>query len=134
VLCGFIPFAPVTPTTRVVGDKVVIEWVPPSANGSPLLGYTIKVQQADMTFAEEIVYCDGGSYNVFTNTACTIPLAVLTSSTFLLTKGMQVNAKVAAYNVYGSSAFSNVGNGAIVVLVPDAPFDLKDDTAVTNAF
>ena len=38
-----------------------------------------------------------------------------------------------AYNVYGASATSEVGSGANVVLVPDAPINLSDVPSITKA-
>lgn len=37
-----------------------------------------------------------------------------------------------ATNAYGDSAISDVGNGAIMVLVPDAPINLQDDPMTTS--
>ena len=37
-----------------------------------------------------------------------------------------------ATNAYGDSAISDVGNGAIMVLVPDAPINLQDDPLTTS--
>lgn len=48
---------------------------------------------------------------------------------------MGVYAKVFAYNYYGDSlSESNLGNGAIIVFVPDHPLDLSNDDSITNAF
>lgn len=135
VLCGFTPFAPAEPTSEVRASNVVIEWVEPAANGSPLLGYRIEIRQSDgVTFSEELTNCDGTVYAVKTNTACTIPLDSLTSAPFSLTMGMSVYVQVTAYNSYGDSQPSALGNGAIIVFVPDAPTDLINDILETNAF
>jgi hypothetical protein len=91
----------------------VIEWVAPEANGSPLTGYRVEIEQSDgLTYSEELTYCDGSVYVIFTNTACTVPLSALTTTPFSLTMGMQVNVRVIAYNTYGDSAASVVGSGA----------------------
>jgi hypothetical protein len=43
--------------------------------------------------------------------------------------------KVISYNEYGDSLVnSDVGNGAIMVFVPDKPFNLRNMTEVTTAF
>lgn len=39
-----------------------------------------------------------------------------------------------AYNYYGDSATSQVGSGAVIVLVPDAPISLINDPTITNSF
>jgi hypothetical protein len=75
-------------------------------------------------YSEELTYCDGSVYVIFTNTACTVPLSALTASPFFLTMGMSVYVRVVAYNAYGDSAASVVGNGALIVYVPDSSTDL----------
>jgi len=37
-----------------------------------------------------------------------------------------------ATNAYGDSAISDVGRGAIMVLMPDAPINLQDDQLTTS--
>jgi hypothetical protein len=39
-----------------------------------------------------------------------------------------------AINYYGESAESDSGNGAVILLVPDAPINLFDNVSVTTAF
>jgi len=46
--------------------------------------------------------------------------------------GNAVYTKVIAVNAYGDSPASPVGEGALIVLVPDAPVDLLNDPTVTN--
>lgn len=65
---------------------------------------------------------------------CTLLLDVLTSAPYNLEFGDSIFAKVAATNFYGESEFSVQGNGGIVLLVPDAPINLLDNTAVTTAY
>ena len=77
-----------------------------------------------MTYTEELTYCDGSVYVIFTNTACTIPLSVLTAAPYSLTMGMSVKLRVVAYNAYGDSVASPIGYGALIVYVPFAPTDL----------
>lgn len=43
-------------------------------------------------------------------------------------------AKVIASNYFGDSSASPLGNGGVVVLVPDAPLSLLNAPAITNAF
>lgn len=64
---------------------------------------------------------------------CTVPLATLTTSPFNLNRGDSIIVKVLATNFYGSSIMSIQGNGAMVVLIPDAPLSLQDNIAVTNS-
>jgi len=59
----------------------------------------------------------------------------LTASPFNLLQGQGVYVKVISYNTYGDSVQpSPIGNGAIIVLVPDAPFNLANVPVVTNAY
>lgn len=44
-----------------------------------------------------------------------------------------MNAKVIAYNFYGPSAESDMGSGAIIVVVPFQPVGLANDVAITSA-
>lgn len=76
--------------------------------------------------------CNGFLQSVIDNTECTVPLSVLTSAPYNLLKGYSVNIKVVAVNDYGESDSSLVGNGAIVVLVPDAPILLTDLPEITS--
>jgi len=93
------------------------------------------IEHADgVNYSQELSSCDGSVYVIFTNTACTVPLSALTSAPFSLVMGMSVKVKVIAYNAYGDSPASAVGNGAKIVLIPDAPIGLQDNILVTNAF
>jgi hypothetical protein len=56
-----------------------------------------------------------------------IPSIVLHEADFSLPWASHVYAKVIATNVYGDSTESSEGNGAIIVAVPDKPFNLLED-------
>lgn len=47
--------------------------------------------------------------------------------------GSSIYAKVIAINLYGPSIESSVGNGAIILTVPDAPLNLIDDVENTDS-
>jgi hypothetical protein len=47
--------------------------------------------------------------------------------------GDPINAKVLAANFYGESDYSEIGSGATVRTLPDAPFNLQNLVAVTDA-
>jgi len=50
-------------------------------------------------------------------------------------QGNHVDVKVISYNTYGDSVTASpLGNGATIVLVPDAPLNLANVPAVTNAY
>jgi len=56
----------------------------------------------------------------------------LTAAPYNLLKGYSIYAYVISTNAYGSSEPSDFGNGGVIVLVPDAPINLADNTAVTS--
>lgn len=83
------------------------------------------IEQADSSFATELTSCDGADETIIALTQCTIPLSVLQQAPYSLsTLGVEINAKVSATNSYGTSEESEVGGGALMELVPDAPVDL----------
>jgi len=64
--------------------------------------------------------------------SCTVPATALNGSPYLLDWGSSIWAKVAASNVYGISDYSEEGNGAIILTVPDAPIQLSNNPLVTT--
>ena len=66
-------------------------------------------------------------------TSCSIPTSVLRNSPFNMPWGSSIFAKVLANNIYGSSAFSNQGNGAVILTIPDAPRNFANNAALTSA-
>jgi hypothetical protein len=59
---------------------------------------------------------------------------VLTAAPYSLPIGESIFAKVSASNFYGESALSLEGNGAVVLLVPDAPINLSNAISVTTGY
>jgi len=59
-------------------------------------------------------------------------LSVLQVSPYNLLEGNSVFAQIVAINAYGASPFSPGGNGAVMIVVPDAPLGLTNNFAVTN--
>jgi hypothetical protein len=57
----------------------------------------------------------------------------LQATPYNLVQGDEVEAIVTASNSYGESAASEIGSGAVIILVPYSPVGLADNTAVTNA-
>lgn len=47
--------------------------------------------------------------------------------------GDSVFVKVTAINFYGSSEVSDAFNGAVMIVLPDAPLNLRDDPTHTTA-
>jgi len=75
--------------------------------------------------------CDGESNSVLTGNSCTVPTATLLAAPFNLPWGSTIHAKVLATNVVGSSDYSEIGSGAVILTNPDAPTLLKNEPAVT---
>jgi hypothetical protein len=47
--------------------------------------------------------------------------------------GSSIYAKVSATNYYGTSEMSDAFNGGTMVVMPDAPLNVRDDTSITTA-
>jgi hypothetical protein len=130
---GFKPDQPQPPVTTVVADSVVITWVAPNENGTPITSYRVAIRQKDNNFSEQLDYCDGSQLSIVEALSCSVPLATIRGAPFSLEFGDSIFAKVVAINYYGESASSDEGNNAIVLLVPDAPTNLQDNVAITSA-
>jgi hypothetical protein len=110
----------------------LIQWAAPNNNGSPVTSYSVYIGKADLTFALELQYCDGSSADVLANHRCRVPQDILKAEPFLLDQGFSVYAKLFATNQFGDSIMSEVGNGALIALVPTSPLSLTNRADVTN--
>ena len=111
-------------------DDVIVRWVAPDNGGSPITSYTIFLRESDAaTYTEEQVNCDGTDPTIRDATECTIPVTALKAAPFSLAWGTNVHAKIVATNLYGSSAQSDAGFGAIITTNPDPPINLTEDYA-----
>jgi hypothetical protein len=131
ILCATLPSTPVAPVTSVVASNVIVTLTPPTDNGLAITSYTVYLLNSAGVWAQELTYCDGTDLTIVSSASCTIPLDTLTASTFSLNLGDDVLAKFLATNAYGSSGTSVQGNGALIVLIPDAPLTLTDDPTIT---
>jgi hypothetical protein len=77
--------------------------------------------------------CDGSSADILLSQTCLIPLTSFRQDPFNLAIGDHIYVKVIAVNAFGESINSNVGDGAEVLSVPDAPVNLINIVEVTNA-
>ena len=129
------PTKPGVPTTTVVGDQyVIIDWIASSDQGAALSSYTVLILTSDgVTYSEELNSCDGSDPTIISDATCNVLVADLLAAPFNLPYGSSIYAKVLATNLYGDSLTSDVGNGAVILTVPDAPTDLADDESQTNA-
>lgn len=73
-----------------------------------------------------MTYCQGTNADIIANTLCTIEITALRASPFDLPWGSHIYGKVLATNLVGSSAYSTVGNGAIILTTPDPPINLTE--------
>ena len=90
----------------VDGTSIKIAWSAPYANSSPITAYQIQILEADgLTWLADIVDCDGTNTSIINATYCEVPMATL-RTTFGLSYGSLVEARVLAINAYGSSQYS----------------------------
>lgn len=132
LLCATKPLQPEAPTTQVVNADMIVQWVEPSTQGTPIFGYKVFIRAADQSFIEESTACQGYTEAVYSAQQCVIPLSVLTSPPFSLLLSNHIWAKVQAENFYGLSPVSESGNGGLLQLVPDAPVNLVENIEVTS--
>jgi len=66
ILAAEKPAKPAAPTTVISGSNVMIDWVAPNANGSPITSYTITIKKLDGTYATEVVGCNGSLSTIVT--------------------------------------------------------------------
>lgn len=85
-------------------------------------------------FIEETGDCDSQSAIAVANRICNIYLDTLTVAPYNLVVDESVRVKIIAQNDYGESDFSEIGNGAVIKLRPDAPINLANDPLITSAF
>ena len=103
-------------------------------NVSPITGYRVYIQEHSQgTFTQEQVNCLGSSAQVIAEQKCFINLDTLIVAPYSLVLNEDIWAKVVAFNVYGDSPISDAGNNALTKLIPDAPVNLANNPAVTNA-
>jgi len=121
------------PTTTVVGSNVIVSWMAPSSNGSPILAYVITFRDTSGNYRLNLDDCNGSLQSIVSSRTCTVPLTSLYNSPFNLALGDHIYAIIIAVNSYGNSVQSTPGDGASVVLVPDAPINIANNPAMTSA-
>lgn len=72
LLCAVKPSIPQNTITDNSGSDVIITWIAPEANGSPILSYSILIGKSDDSFSEELTLCDGADATIMANTQCVI--------------------------------------------------------------
>jgi hypothetical protein len=115
-------------------DLVTVQWVAPANGGDTISAFTIYIRNSDdLTFSVEPINCDGSDSDIVAALECNIPAALLHETPFSLPWGTDVHVKVSASNVKGESVHSLLGNGAIIIAVPDAPILLTEDDALRTS-
>jgi hypothetical protein len=116
-----------------LSTNVVITWDAPYDGGSNILSYTIVVMTHDgVTYAEDLVDCDGTDAAIVSGTTCSIPITTLKAAPYSHPWGASIYVKVLATNVVGGGPYSTAGNGAIILTTPFAPQVLVEDPLLTN--
>ena len=105
---------------------MIISWIPPFDQGSPITSYTIYIRQNDGVSYSLEPFCDGATASTISAAQCSVPVGILRTSPYNLPWGSRIFAKVIAMNKYGSSSESLPGSGGILMTNPDAPIDLSE--------
>jgi len=133
VRASAIPSKPDAPTTAVSGDNVVITWVKPDNGGSTIASAKILIKEADGDFSEETITCNGADSVILAANSCTVPITTLMAEPFNQPWGSSIYVKVTMTNVVGESLESDEGNGALILTNSDAPVNLANNVAQTDA-
>jgi len=91
------------------------------------------LQHDKVTYTQESIDCIGTDASVLANRECLIKLDTLIVAPYSLVLNEEIWAKVIATNVYGDSPFSAAGNVGLTKLIPDAPINLANNAAITDA-
>ena len=114
-MCAFKPDPPLIVTTTNVNDFVKVAWAAPITNGWPISEYKIYIREhSSSQFTQETLECDGTDATIISQRWCLIHLDTLKSAPYNLVKDEGVYAKIISINVYGESALSSAGNGALI--------------------
>jgi hypothetical protein len=133
MLAAIKPDPPTNVISQNVGSDAEICWTEPYDRGSPIFAYKIYIKTVTNTYEQQLDHCDGSDPAIVVASCCTIPLTVFKAAPYNLFNGDHIYAKVTAINLYGESVASQVGDGASLLVVPDAPVNLKNNAAVTDS-
>ena len=79
------------------------------------------------TYTPDLIICEGKDANIVLHRTCTFPVSVLLEEPYSLTWADSVWVRLSATNDYGTSVYSEPGNGAILYTIPDPPFNLVEE-------
>jgi len=129
VLAAQKPNVPNAPTTTIAGSNVQITWTLSSDGGSAVTSFSVRIRQVDeVTFTPDLTDCNGSNQSIISALTCSVPISSLLLSPYNLPWGSSIYAVVSATNIYGTSALSTPGNGAVILRIPDPPINLMEDT------
>ena len=100
--------------------NLIITWNEPNNRNSAINKYFIEIRNKLTTlWPEEQTYCDGTNAEVVTNRYCSIPMTVLSSSPYSLSRGDLVVVRITAHNANGWGTVSSPNSyGSTVRTVP----------------
>jgi len=125
-----VPEKPQSPETEQLGDTIEISWKEPYNGGSTITSYTLYFEHGDgVSYSTDATYCQPTAHLV--ETKCQIPSLHFTQAPYLIPWAGEIRVKVIASNWLGDSAESDVGGGAFIYRVPDAPISLSNVAGVT---
>lgn len=125
-----MPEKPQAPETEQLGDTIEISWREPYNGGSTITSYTLYFEHSDgVSYSTDATYCQPTAHLVVTK--CQIPSLHFTQAPYLIPWAGEIRVKVVASNWLGDSAESDVGGGAFIFRVPDAPVNLANVAGVT---
>lgn len=119
-LLAGIPDTMAAPVLTQSGTALTFTWSVPNNNGAALDKYTLLLlDMADSTYREYTSICNGTDHLASSTPACTIEMAVFTS-TLSYTIGQPISAKVTAHNLKGTSDISPASNTIVAQSAPTA--------------
>lgn len=127
-----VPDVPTNVLTSIDGSNVLISWTPNYNGGSEVLSYTVEILASDGTYIVDETGCKGDEAYILANRECYLPVTTLRSDPWFLDWGDSVFARVKVTNVVGNTAYSVVGNGALISSIPDAPFNLANNLLISS--
>jgi hypothetical protein len=86
-----------------------------------------------LTYTPDLLTCDGLNAIVVQSRTCSFSVPVLTAEPYMLTWADSVWVILSATNAYGTSIYSDAGNGAILYTIPDAPTEVIEDLTYRTA-
>ncbi|MCP3681809.1 MAG: fibronectin type III domain-containing protein, partial [bacterium] len=122
-----------TITFSITGTQLTLNWLKPSANGSDITAYSIRIQQKDGFFSPT-ASCDTSiPNNLVTTFSCTFDQSILSSTPYNLLQGDYIIVKASATNSIGTGPFSDINTTSPKIMIaPPTPTSPITDGSSTN--